>query len=72
MVALPPLPIMRLILLMGAPASILIIDAHDRSGEGGNLSEADEKGLVYLSVRLNKDPAKEENQPAQGEDSGSE
>jgi len=27
---------------------------------------------VDLSVRLNKDPAKEENQPAQGEDSGSE
>jgi hypothetical protein len=72
MVALPPLPIMRLILLMGAPASIFIIDAHDRSCEGGNLSEADEEGLVDLSVRLNKDPAKEEYQPAKGEDGGSE
>ena len=72
MVALPPLPIMRLILLMGAPASIFIIDAHDRSCKGGNLSKSDEEGLVDLSVRLNKDPAKEEYQPAQGEYGGSE
>ena len=49
-----------------------IVDAKQRSCEGGNLSKTDEKGLVDLSVRLNKDPAKEENQPAQGEDGGSE
>jgi hypothetical protein len=72
MVALPPLPIMRLILLMGAPASILIIDAHDRSGERGDLSEADEQGLMDLSLRVDKDSAKEEYESAKGEYGGSE
>ena len=49
-----------------------IIDAKQRSCESGDLSKTDEKGLVDLSVRLNKDPAKEEYQPAQGENGGSE
>ena len=51
---------------------INVIDAEEGSCESGNLSKTDKEGLVDLSVRLNKNPAEEEYQPANGEGGGSE
>ncbi len=51
---------------------INIIDTKQRACEGGDLSEADEEGLVDLSLRVNEDTAEEHDQSSKGEDSGSE
>ena len=70
MVALPPLTKGSLRILRW-PASISVIDAHYRSGKGGNLTEADEQALVYFALRVDAHPAKEECKPTEGKNSGS-
>jgi len=60
MVALPPLPKMRLSLLSGTLVSIIIIDTHDGPCESGDFSEADQQAFVYLALRSDVHPAEQE------------
>ena len=49
-----------------------VIDTEQCSCKGGDLTESDEEGFVYLALRVDAHPAKEECEPAEGEDSGGE
>lgn len=49
---------------------VCIVDAKQRAGKGGDLTEADEERLVDLSFRVDERAAEEENEPAQTEDGG--
>ena len=51
---------------------VVIVDADDRSCEGGDLTESDEDGLVDLSLRSEPRADVKEREPAQREDSGDE
>ena len=50
--------------------SVRIIDSHQCAGEGCDLSEGDEQGLVDLSLRIDIDTAEEEDESTDGEDGG--
>ena len=47
-----------------------VIDTEECAGESCDLSEADEERFADLSLRVNEDPAEEENQASEGEDGG--
>ena len=49
---------------------VRIVDAKQRSCEGGDLTEADEERFVDLSFRVDERAAEEEDEPAQTEDGG--
>ena len=50
--------------------SIDIVNAEERSCEGGDLAEADEERLVDLSLRVDEHPAEEHRQSSEGEQCG--
>ena len=62
MVAL--LPLTKKLLIFRWPASIFIIDAHNRACKGGNLAEADEDGLMDLALWGHECPTEQECQSA--------
>ena len=50
--------------------SVRIIDAHQCSGEGSDLSEGDKQRVVYLAFGVNIDATKEEDQSTDSKDGG--
>ena len=48
--------------------SVGVIYAHDGTGEGGDLSEADEQRLMDLPFGVDKDSAEQHRQSSDGED----
>ena len=50
--------------------AIRIIDTHQRTGEGCDLSEGDQQGLMDLSGGFDIDSAEEEHEATDGEDGG--
>ncbi len=50
--------------------SVRIIDAHQCAGEGSDLSEGDQQGLMDLSGGFNIDSAEEKYETTDGEDGG--
>ena len=47
-----------------------VVDAHQRAGEGGDFPERDEERFMDLSLRIDEDAAKEEDESADGKYKG--